>query len=145
MVTNRLMEKCPRSPFPDQTLDPDIAPLVEALRSDPNCVTLGSCSGHKRTPASIDFAVRGMEGLRATVAALNRVDQAIGEPEGAVLDLALNYNEEVVTSCNFIDFPNWVMLSLTVWGRTGPPSKRLLRRMAKEWRWDSKDGAHDAQ
>ncbi len=58
-------------------LDPEIAPLVEALRSDRRIVTKGSCWGHGKKPFYVDLAVEGVEGLRVFVERLNRVDRKV--------------------------------------------------------------------
>ena len=54
----------PRKPadFITEPLDPEITPLVMALRANPRVVTKGSCWGHRRKPAYIDLAVEGFDG-----------------------------------------------------------------------------------
>jgi len=114
-------------------VDPEIAALVDALRADDRVVTKGSCCGHGRKPAYVELAVEGMEGLRSFVARMNHVDRVV-ESE-ALLDVALNWNEEVVTACAFDIFPNWIMLTLTIEGagRNGAPSTALLSKLARSW------------
>jgi hypothetical protein len=115
-------------------LDPEIAPLVEALRADSGVVTKASCSGHGKTPAYIDLAVDGIEGLRVFVERMNRVDRRIRS--GALFEIMLNWSEEVVTSCAFDIFPTWIMLSWQIEGarRGGAPSATLLSKIAEIWR-----------
>jgi len=123
----------PRKPadFISEPIDPEITPLVMALRADPVVVTKGSCWGHRRKPAYIDLAVEGMAGLRHFVERLNVIDRKVRSE--ALFVVELNWSEEVVTACAFDIFPNWIMLSWTIEG-TGPkrsPSAALLARIAK--------------
>lgn len=127
----------PASRPPDDITEPfdrEIAPLVEALRADPRIRTKGSCWGHGKKPAYVDLAVEGVEGLRAFVERLNRVDRRVSKE--ALFDVRLNWSEEVVTACAFDIFPNWIMLSLTIEGsgRGGSPSASLLAKIAKSYR-----------
>ena len=114
-------------------LDPEIAPLVGALRGDGGVLTMGSCWGHGKEPAYVDLAVEGIAGLHMFVERLNQVDREVG-PE-AILDVALNWSHEVATACAFEVFPNWIMLSLKIEGvgRNGAPSAALLKRIAMHW------------
>lgn len=114
-------------------LDADMVGLVEALRADTRVITKGSCSGHGKKPAYIDLAVEGLEGLRAFVERVNLVDRAVRNE--ALLDIALNWSEEVVTACAFDIFPDWIMLSWTIEGsgRRGAPSAALLAKIAKSY------------
>jgi len=121
----------PLSPFVDQRLDPEIARLVEALSSNQAIVTLGSCAGHGKDRAYVDLAVDRLDGLKVFVAAANKVDRKIARQ--GLLEIALNFSDETVTSCNFERYPEWNMLSLKVEGADGPPSKGLLARVAAEF------------
>ncbi len=114
-------------------LDPEIEPLVLALRADPRILTKGSCWGHRKRPASVDLAVDGLDGLRVFVRRINEVDREI-EPDG-ILDVALNWSEEVATACAFDVYPTWIMLSLTIEGigKNGAPSAALLARVAASY------------
>jgi hypothetical protein len=112
----------------DKRLDPEIAPLVDALRMD-EYVETGSCFGHGREPAYISLAVRGLDGLAKFVAAMNRLQRLVGDE--AFLDVTLDWDEETATSCHFERFPDWIMLSLEIEGRDGPPSAKLLWRVAQ--------------
>ena len=71
-----------------EPLDPEIAPLVEALRADRRLVTKASCWGHGKKPAYVDLAVDGVEGLRVFVERLNRVDRKVTRE--ALLEVKLN-------------------------------------------------------
>jgi hypothetical protein len=119
-----------------EPLDPEIAPLVEALRVDSRVVTKASCWGHGKKPAYIDLAVEGMEGLRAFVERVNHVDRLVRTE--AWFDIALNWSEEVATSCVFDVFPDWIMLSWRIQGRGRgeSPSADLLSRIARSYRGD---------
>jgi LexA DNA binding domain-containing protein len=121
-----------------EPVDPPILPLVEALRADAHILTKGSCWGHGTKPAYVDLAVDGTEGLRAFVARINVVDRRV-RPEG-LLDVTLNWSEEVVTACAFDLFPNWIMLSWRIEGigRGRSPSKQLLAKTAMGYRAASK-------
>lgn len=136
-------EEIPTRPPDDihAPLDPDIAPLVHALRKDRRVLTKGSCWGHKKRPAYVDLAVEGVEGLRAFVQRINVVDRTI-ESEGFI-DVTLNWSEEVATACAFDVFPNWIMLSLKIegTGRGGSPSAELPERIAASYTRASKRGA----
>ena len=114
-------------------VDPPIVPLVEALRADARILTKGSCWGHGKKPAYVDLAVEGTGGLRAFVERINVVDRRI-RPEG-LIDVTLNWSEEVVTSCAFDLFPNWIMLSWRIEGigRGKSPSPALLAKVAKAY------------
>lgn len=117
----------------DLRLDPEIEPLVEAMRTDDSIETLGSCCGHGREPAYVDLAVHGIEGLASFVANMNRLDRHL---EGEVfLDLSVNWSEEVATACDFAEFPNWIMLSLRILGRgdAEAPTAEDLSKMAQLW------------
>jgi hypothetical protein len=123
----------PRKPadFISEPIDPEITPLVMALRADPVVVTKGSCWGHRRKPAYIDLAVEGMAGLRHFVERLNRIDRKVKNESLFVVEL--NWSEEVITACAFDIFPNWIMLNWTIEG-AGPkrsPPAALLARIAK--------------
>jgi hypothetical protein len=114
----------------DAPLDPEIASLVHALRADPRILTKGSCWGHRKRPAYVDLAVDGLDGLHVFVERINAVDLGI-EPEG-IIDVALNFSQQVATACAFDIFPTWIMLSLSIEGpgRGGSPSAKLLERVA---------------
>jgi hypothetical protein len=119
----------PESPFVETKIDPDIAPLVKALQSD-ELVTLGSCSGHGDERAYIDFAVKGLRGLRRFVERLNRVRDAIDD--AAWFEVSLNWDHGVVTSLDFATHPDWIMLSLTIEGsETVAPARALLAKIAR--------------
>jgi hypothetical protein len=128
-------DSLPNRPPDDITepLDPEIAPLVEALRADAHVTTKGSCWGHGKKPAYIDLAVEGVEGLRGFVERLNVVDRRVRDE--AFFDVSLNWSGEVVTSCAFDIFPNWVMLSWKIEGagRGGSASPALLAKIAKAY------------
>jgi len=112
----------------DKRLDPEIAPLVEALRMDEYVETTGSCCGHGRRHAYVSLAVRGMDGLAKFAGTLNRLQRLIsGE---AFLDVNLDWDEQSATACHFERFPDWIMLSLHIEGPGGPPTTELLRRVA---------------
>lgn len=116
-----------------EPLDPPIAPLVEALRADARIITKGSCWATARRPPRSDLAVEGTEGLRAFVERINVVNRRI-RPEG-LIDVTLNWSEEVVTTCAFDLFPNWIMLSWRIEG-IGPgrsPSGALLAKAARAY------------
>ncbi len=119
-------------------IDPPIALLVETLRADPRVLTKGSCWGHGRKPAYVDLAVEGTEGLRSFVERINVVDRRI-RPDG-LIDVTLNWSEEVVTACAFDLFPNWIMLSWRVEGigRGRSPSAALLAKVARVYRATSR-------
>lgn len=51
--------------------------------------------------------------------------------EEAFIDVGLNWSREVVTACDFEQFPEWEMLSMTIEGMDGPPSATLLSQIAK--------------
>lgn len=125
----------PGAPLEGQDIDPEILPLLHALRSSPAIATLGSCCGHRKDRAYVDLAVHKLVGLRSFIAALNAVDQQF-EHE-VILEVALNWSEQVVTACNFDVFPDWVMLSLTIenLGQRPGPSARLLRQTRRPSRW----------
>jgi DNA-binding transcriptional regulator YhcF (GntR family) len=117
-----------------EPLDPEIAPLVEALREDPCVVTIGSCCGHGRERAWVSLGVQSLAGLDAFLRRLNVVDGAVA-PE-AFFDVTVNWSEEVHGSCAFEVFPDWIMLSLTIDGpgKNGAPSADLLARVAGLYR-----------
>jgi hypothetical protein len=117
-----------------EPIDPPIVPLVEALRADRHVLTRMSCWGHGKKPAYVDLAVEGTEGLRAFVERINVVDRRI-RPEG-LIDVTLNWSEEVVTACAFDLFPNWIMLSWRIEGMGcgRSPSAALLAKVAKVYR-----------
>ena len=117
-----------------EPIDPPILPLVEALREDPRVLTRMSCWGHGKKPAYVDLAVEGTGGLRAFVERANVVDRRI-RAEG-LIDVSLNWSEEVVTACAFDLFPNWIMLSWRIEGigRGRSPSAALLAKTAKVYR-----------
>ena len=110
------------------SIDNEILPLVVALRSNTAILTKGSCCGHGKEHAYLDLAVEGLPGLRLFVAALNRVDEKFSDE--AFIDVGLNWSREVVTACAFDQFPDWVMLSVTIESIKGPPSAKLLERLA---------------
>lgn len=87
-------------------------------------------------PAYVDLAVegKGTEGLRVFVERINVVDRRI-RPKGLV-DVTLNWSEEVVTACAFDLFPNWIMLSWRIEGigRGRSPSAALLTEVARAYR-----------
>jgi hypothetical protein len=114
-------------------VDPPIAPLVDALRTDPRVATKGSCWGHGKSPAYIDLAVEGIAGLRAFVERLNVVDRTVRKE--CFFDVILNFSEEVVTACAFDIFPDWIMLSWRIegTGRGRSPSAALLAKLAKRY------------
>jgi hypothetical protein len=112
----------------DQRLDPEIAPLVEALRMDEYVETLGSCCGHGRNNAYVGLAVRGMDGLAKFVGTLNRLRRLTVHE--VFLDVILDWSAQSATACYFEKFPDWIMLSLEIEGPDGPPTERLLRRVA---------------
>jgi len=62
------------------------------------------------------------------------VDRRI-RPEG-LIDVTLNWSEEVVTACAFDLFPNWIMLSWRIEGigRARSPSVELLAKAATAYR-----------
>lgn len=124
-----------------EPIDPPIAPLVEGLRADPRVLTRMSCWGHGKRPAYVDLAVEGTEGLRAFVERINVVDRRI-RPEG-LIDVTLNWSEEVVTACAFDLFPNWIMLSWRIEGigRGRSPSAVLLAKVAKAYKLASKSAS----
>jgi hypothetical protein len=122
------MNERPYASLDGVEIDEEILPLVIALRSSPAILTIGSCCGHSRKNAYIDLAVEGLAGLHLFVQALNRVDEKFSED--AFIDVGLNWSREVVTACDFGQFPDWVMLSMTMRGVEGPPSKKLLKRLA---------------
>jgi len=117
-----------------EPLDRPIAPVVDALRADARILTKGSCWGHGKKPAYIDLAVEGMAGLRAFVERLNLVDCRVRDE--ALFDVALNWSEEVVMSCAFDLFPDWIMLSWRIegGGRGRAPSAEMLGRIAGAYR-----------
>ena len=119
-------------------VDPPIVPLIEALRADARILTKGSCWGHGRKTAYVDLAVEGTEGLRAFVERINVVNRRI-RPEG-LIDVTLNWSEEVVTACAFDLFPNWIMLSWRIEGigRGRSPSAALLAKVAKAYKTASR-------
>ena len=82
----------------------------------------------------MDLAVEGTEGLRAFVERINVVDRRI-RPEG-LIDVTLNWSEEVVTACAFDLFPNSIMLSWRIEGigRARSPSVELLAKAARAYR-----------
>jgi hypothetical protein len=45
-----------------EALDPEVAPLVYALRADPCVITKSSCWGHRRGAAFVELAVDGLLG-----------------------------------------------------------------------------------
>ncbi len=118
----------PVSPMVDTRLDPEIAPLVEALRMDDHVETTGSCCGHDREPAYVSLAVHGLAGLARFVSTLNRLQRLVGDE--AFLNVQLDWDEKSATSCYFERFPDWIMLSFEIEGPHGPPSAKLLRRVA---------------
>ena len=93
-----------------------------------------SCWGHGTKPAYVDLAVEGTEGLRVFVERINVADRRI-RPEG-LIDVTLNWSEEVVTACAFDLFPNWIMLSWRIEGigRGRSPSAALLAKVARAYR-----------
>ncbi len=115
-------------------IDPEIAPLVEALRASPTVVTKASCSGHGKRRAYVDLAVDGVAGMRRFVERMNVLDREFAAE--AILDVRLNWSHEVVTSCAFDVFPNWIMLSWVIegLGSKRAPSAGLLMRIAKVYR-----------
>jgi hypothetical protein len=133
-MRERKPSRPPDDIFPGQPLDPEIASLVEALRAEPGVVTQGSCSGHGKEPAYIDFAVEGVDGLRLLVERVNLVERRM-KTKG-LFEIALNWSDEVATACAFDIFPNWIMLSWQIEGteRGGAPSAALLSKIAEAWR-----------
>jgi repressor LexA len=123
----------PRKPanFISEPLDPEITPLVMALRADPVVVTKGSCWGHRRKPAYIDLAVEGLDGLRHFVERLNMIDRKVRSESLFVVQL--NWGDELITACAFDIFPNWIMLNWTIegTGKKRSPSAALLATIAK--------------
>ena len=119
-------------------LDPEIAALVEALREEPAIATKGSCWGHERESAYIEFAIEGIEGLRWFVERVNLVDRKIRSSGG--FEILLNWSEEVLTACSFDVFPNWIMLAWEIKGRGrgDSPSAALLAKVTKLWRATAK-------
>lgn len=109
--------------------------------ADPRILTKGSCWGHGKKSAYVDLAVEGTEGLRAFVERVNVVDRQI-RPEG-LIDVTLNWSEEVVTACAFDLFPNWIMLSWRIEGigRGRSPSATLLAKTARAYRAASRSPA----
>ena len=124
----------PESPFRGQKIDKEILPLIQALRGHPSVLTLGSCSGHRKAHAYVDLAVDGVAGLHGFVSALNRVHDEFEDE--IMLDVALNWSEEVATACDFENYPDWVMLSLTIESRAEAPgpSAKLLKGIAAAFR-----------
>jgi repressor LexA len=128
-----------------EPLDPPIASLVEILRADSRTLTKGSCWGHGKKAAYIDLAVASTAGLRAFVDRLNLVDRHVRDE--AFFDVSLNWSEEVVTSCAFDLFPDWIMLSWTIEGAGlgGSPSAATLAKIAKAYKAASKAPAHPSR
>ncbi|MBL4846494.1 MAG: hypothetical protein JKY65_13285 [Planctomycetes bacterium] len=100
---------CPEQVLVGADIDVEIAPLVRAL-TQAGAVTLGSCSGHGRGDACVDFAVRGLDGIRKLVQLLNAADS----DELPLMDVGLNWSQEVATACCFEEYPDWVMFSLKI-------------------------------
>jgi DNA-binding transcriptional regulator YhcF (GntR family) len=123
-----------------EPLDPEIAPLVEALREDRRVATMGSCCGHGRRHASVALGVRGFEGLDAFLRRINVVDRAVAP--AAMLDVRVSWSELVLGSCNFEVFPDWIMLSLEIHGpgKNDAPSADLLARVAGLYRVIARGG-----
>ncbi|MEI8257081.1 MAG: hypothetical protein WCJ30_15515 [Deltaproteobacteria bacterium] len=103
------------------------------MNADDLITTMGSCSGHGKTSASVEITVRGREGMRASVTAIDAVDLKLSDE--VLIDVGVNFSSEVATSCHFGVFPDWTMLAVTIEGRGrgGSPSKRLLAKVAKEF------------
>lgn len=114
-----------------EALDPEIAPLVHALRADPLVITKSSCWGHRRGAAFVELAVDGPAGLAHFVERLNEVDRQVQKE--ATFEVRLNWSREVVTSCAFDLFPGWIMLSWRIRGsgRGDSPSAALLKKIAR--------------
>jgi hypothetical protein len=117
--------------FPGQEIDPEILPVVDALRAD-GVATLGSCCGHGENRAYIDLAVEGLAGLKRLVERLNAVRRKLDD--AAWFDVALNWSEDVATAFDFVAYPTWIMLSLNIEAVDGAsPSRALLARVGKAY------------
>lgn len=112
-------------------IDRPIAALVRSLRSVPWMTTLGSCCGHERTGGHIDLAVKGPEGVRQLVRLMNLVDRT--QPS-ALLEIGLNWSEEVATACHFEAWPDWVMFSLKIGDDEFVPTTRDLALPARAFK-----------
>jgi hypothetical protein len=112
-------------------IDRPIAALVRSLRSVPWMTTLGSCCGHEREGGYVDLAVKGPEGVRQLVRLMNLVDRA--QPS-ALLEIGLNWSEEVATACHFEAWPDWVMFSLKIGDDEFVPTNRDLALLARAFK-----------
>ncbi len=112
-------------------IDRPIAALVRSLRSVPWMTTLSSCCGHEREGGCVDLAVKGPEGVRRLVRLMNLVD--IAQPS-ALLEIGLNWSEEVATSCHFEAWPDWIMFSLSIGDDEFVPTTRDLALLARAFK-----------
>ncbi len=126
------MLKPPGLPFSDADIDKEILPLVQALNQKDGVTTLGCCSGHGTESAYIDLAVHGSSGIRWLVSATNAVSKDVGEK--AMLDIALNWSDDVPTACDFKQYPEWLMLTLFIeCGESAAPTAELLGDLARRY------------
>lgn len=117
--------------FPNQPIDAEIEPLVSAMNASATLKTMGSCCGHGKDHAYIDFAVKGKKGLANLTKILNCVDTALA---GQILiDVSLNWHDASATACDFQRHPSFIMLSMTIDDFRGPVSAAALLVVAKAW------------
>ena len=118
----------------DGKIDSEIKPLVEALRSQPWLTTSSSCCGHGNGYAYVELiASEGMLGVKALVEIMNSI-QSVTD---LILDLSLNWSEEVYDSCDFDAYPDFTMWALRINAYPGNtedwPSAEELKQLAGEF------------
>jgi hypothetical protein len=128
----------PSSPFDELDLDPGIRPLLKAMNSG-WLITLGSCQGHldkpsEGTDASVEFAVRN-DRIPTIVKLLQRAEEKLVKA-GIGVELSIIVSPEVVTACDYDQYPNWTMFEMIIFQLRldKPPTKTQLAALTSRFR-----------
>lgn len=117
----------------DLPIDADILPLVNAINSDDDFSTFASCSGHQEKLATVDFAVRGLNGIKCLTRILNSIRNALPD-EGIWMEVSIIWNDEVATACDWENQPEWLNVTFKIEKLLeAGPSGEILKRIAEEF------------
>ncbi|WP_394847380.1 hypothetical protein LZC95_07935 [Pendulispora brunnea] len=108
-------------------IDPEILPLVEALRADSDLVTtMCSCSGHDREPAYITLAVEPKAGYAHFFGRLSALDREFED--------RIDFDVELMWE-DAIEY-DWIVVHWTIHGhnRARAPSQSVLAALAASYR-----------
>jgi hypothetical protein len=128
----------PSSPFDESDIDTGILPLLKAMNRI-WLVTLGSCQGHlykddDSHEAHVEFAVTTFHIPR--IVRMLQDNELQLEKRGIGVDLSLIISPEVVTACDYDQYPNWTMFEMSIYQlhRDKPPTKKMLAALTSCFR-----------